>query len=373
MTSRASRSVALLSYLSQELECAKLLVATQPAPVVREFYSLFLGADGWVHLNKYLSTEGRAGERTTPELVQSAALMREMLELAPQDEWARLKPAKKRVFELFARNRLDLLALLDESGNLGYSEPVTTLEAYQTIFDDTEQLRDGAWLDSGFMATALRDREIAPLLENARELDLELIEQLAREIVRYHDVYLGPEPLALHHAQSELLEFARQANPVAIRRLSELISELDPVAVDVSFDTQSLTIDLAVSGGTPGQTYEVQARNRADGNSITCPAHVMEWSTQGPRAVATFQGSSLASIGTWDFYAVTREGDVVVETLLRVARKFPRTPAGHRARLVLYPVRRPGYALVVVRRPHIALRALSKVVSRVRLAPKRKR
>lgn len=82
MTAKASLSAGLVSYLEQELACAKMISGTQGEGLRVVYTDLFMVADGWVHLQRFAQAAHENGVETPSESVE---LVRSILDnLDPQ-------------------------------------------------------------------------------------------------------------------------------------------------------------------------------------------------------------------------------------------------------------------------------------------------
>ncbi|KQO99448.1 glycosyltransferase [Leifsonia sp. Leaf264] len=103
MTSKASSATAIISYLTQELECARLITATQSPALVIEYGSLVFEADGWVHIERFLS----AADRSADESSEIAALVRALADLLPAASFRRIPVTRRLALALVTEGRVD--------------------------------------------------------------------------------------------------------------------------------------------------------------------------------------------------------------------------------------------------------------------------
>lgn len=96
MSSRAGSSDSIMSYLTQELECARLVAATGEESLSRVYSSLIYDRDGFAHLSKYFA--GR--ERLDPTDESVVACLRDLAALA--GEIPVIEPLKRITFLLAA-------------------------------------------------------------------------------------------------------------------------------------------------------------------------------------------------------------------------------------------------------------------------------
>jgi len=108
MTARAGSSASLLSYFRQELECARALSLTNDPKIMLTYASLVLHADGWVHLDRWMSSLGDGDVMDPREEAVLAADVRELLSLIPAKGFNRLEVGRQLVFALVAGGRFDL-------------------------------------------------------------------------------------------------------------------------------------------------------------------------------------------------------------------------------------------------------------------------
>ena len=102
MTAKSRSSIALVSYLEQELACASLVSTDGDHGIVSMFAGLFFEADGWKHLNEFLAT----GDGD-PELdARIAELLSEIRKRLPDFRFGRLSPIQRAVFNLVSAGKV---------------------------------------------------------------------------------------------------------------------------------------------------------------------------------------------------------------------------------------------------------------------------
>lgn len=91
MSAKAAAGVGLTSYLGQELICARLVASYDDARLVREYTSLFLDSDGWVHLKRFAMQSAESGEPLPQEAIDSLA---EIVSLLDAKHASGMKPRR---------------------------------------------------------------------------------------------------------------------------------------------------------------------------------------------------------------------------------------------------------------------------------------
>ena len=129
MTSRAGSDASLLSYLTQELECARLIAERRDAALASVYSYLIYDRDGFAHLRKYYA--GRApGDSLSGEIV---ALLEELTNAV--GDIPAIDPLKRLTFLLTLRSETEgarAAALLHDRPVLGVREAA---ELWQALLD----------------------------------------------------------------------------------------------------------------------------------------------------------------------------------------------------------------------------------------------
>lgn len=362
MTARASKSAALRSYLEQELECLELLRADGRVSTIREYFSLFLRADGWVHLKKFLADTG--SEVEDDDTRGASMAMRAILASAPDHEWARVKPGPRLAFLLFAKGRLDLLGTLSEMGTIGRGPVQLSLEAFSQLFADTARLRDQTALDSDLVKRALIGRMLSPLLAGIENLSDMEIRDLSGEIERYRSAFLpDPEP-PFRPNERTALRLCREGRIGQLRLLVRILADTSCTAYTVACDGRSLHAELITPEHVKGQHRHIVARLRGTDTEVNVFVDQDEPEPNDDRFSFEIESSLLRIRGTWDFFMIMRESGVDVEFVVTVSHRLPQLPPGRRSGFLVYPVKRRGDALVVVNRGAFACRVIRRAFRR---------
>ena len=366
MTARASRVASLLSYLEQELICARLVVAHSHAEVINEYFSLFCQADGWVHLSKFRSMPiSRSGDDGV-QLDRAAHILDEILALVPKAAWARVPRARQRVYRLFADRYFDTLAYLDLDGNLGVGDAVASAASFELLVESAAVLRNYEPGEVVLFGDAVRYRLVDPLLEVAPTMPLEEISELAARVTAFQAL-IGPPDLSQPSASSELLRLCLAGDPVQIQQLARLHHALAFVARSVDHDQNSVRVLVGVEGLAEDDDLTLVLRLRGTNTVRTWGAVRRDTNRDMDVSTVTFvvMSPDVREVGTWDAWLRVASGGVSFERLLRVDHERARTPRARRAAFVVLEVTRPGNALVIVRRSIFAVRAAKRVLSRL--------
>lgn len=164
MTAKAESATSLLSYLDQELHCARMVHDDGSEELRRQYASLILDRDGWVHLTRFLRSPSRDRDRE-PEILDRFRALVGALDRSPE----RLRtPVRRLVWRL----------ALDGSTDLAAAVCRLVVEPVPPIADDLV-----AWLD----ALRLDGAAGVDLLDREWRLGGRVAETLGRAIVEGDD------------------------------------------------------------------------------------------------------------------------------------------------------------------------------------------
>lgn len=171
MTSQSSSTAGLVSYLTQELECVRLIRADGDAGLLATMTALVVSADGWAHLER-VACEGFGLPSTLPPLID--AILGEL----PPDVVSKQPGERQAAFRLLALGRLDAAeAILRHHGRDPGDEALVHLAGWLEAFEIVPELTSDH--------RTFRDwyrRNVGPALEAAGRLSAspEVAEQLRR-------------------------------------------------------------------------------------------------------------------------------------------------------------------------------------------------
>lgn len=356
MTARADKSSALLSYLTQEMECAALITEYGDRALLNQFSSMFLKADGWVHLTKFLGS--RTDQEDTAVLGQASAIVKILFEATPPHIRRSLTPAQKRVFTLFGEGRMDVLALLNGEGGIGSGEPEATIEAFEGLIAATAAVVDALPDQSGLTTDALRARMVRPLLASAPLLDDATLTTLMQAVARYRASWLPVERLPFFPHEREAVLICERGSAADLRLLSSILQRVSATSTTLEADGYRLRVTVEVSGAAVGSQVALRMKRRRSGFEFT--THSIEIRSEDSPITVEFDvdRKELRSTGMWDAHLLVTEQGVNAEVRVLSDRRLAQQPAGRSPRFIVLPIRRVGHALVTELRPHAVIRAL---------------
>lgn len=312
MTRRATLLTGVLSYFEQELECARLVVATRHLHVIQEYFDVFLFADGWVHLRGYLQTHDVDAD--PDDLERLAAALRGLLALATRQQLDRLGDSARRSFLLMANGRLDLaLRLPDFSGRAPVSDQPDrsdridraalagaldlSNEMYMRVPDDTE-----------IIARIFLDQVARPLaraLPTAADDEVVELGDFFRRLGRRHG-----RPIRQHtdwRSVEPLLRLGTKGRPAPLRVWGALVSS---VRADVSVDGADLVIDSV--RGPVGDGVDLSGTRLLFVHTITgaqVEGPVLDLPVGSARTTVALPDEVASGPGPWRLYLSARLGD----------------------------------------------------------------
>ncbi|WP_146842831.1 glycosyltransferase [Cellulomonas composti] len=328
MTAQASSEVAVVSYLSQELLCARLLGAVGQDQIDAAYWPMVLDSDGWVHLRRFVLS--RDEDVSPSDSSEVPALLGELLAMRRERAFVRLAPEKQVVYALATLGRArwarDVLAAYGD-GDLEPApmDPVEVMRAALAA-DET------GWLLPATMQTFVHTRVIEAIaalsVPLSRERAEELVELAASRpqwfaepigaVERPHDTVIR---LALHTGAAQPLTEV-VAGPDAVALLSLTVrNTVAHLVLDLPAPTRgraSVTLH-AYKPGRP-ETLRGVARVRFDDGA---------WR-------ANVSASALVSEGTWSLEVWFGDDESAVQVPLEVDRDVIRLEHG---RLGLMTVR----------------------------------
>lgn len=171
MTSQSSSAAGLVSYLTQELECVRLIRADGDAGLLATMTALVVSADGWAHLER-VASEGFGLPSALPPLID--AILGEL----PSDVVAKQPGERQAAFRLLALGRRDAAtAILRHHGRDPGGEALDHLAGWLEAFEMVPELTS----DHRTFRDLYR-RHVGPALEAVGRMSAapEVAEQLRR-------------------------------------------------------------------------------------------------------------------------------------------------------------------------------------------------
>jgi len=188
MTARAESAASLLSYLTQELACARMIAAAGSPELSEVYATLILDRDGWVHLTRYL----RSPQRDETRDDEIAMLVRQLLDTVAADRTLLRARAKRAVFDLVHLGKMELAAAVAILFSGDESSSSRRLASWQRIVDGPAV--DGVdLLADAFFASRLTDA-IAREVVQGSATDDDAVIGLVRSIPPGRRSLLQPVP-----------------------------------------------------------------------------------------------------------------------------------------------------------------------------------
>lgn len=188
MSARAGRTASLVSYLTQEAQCAELVDGTKRDALRSAYGGMFYESDGWVHIAGYLrDMTSPPTERESAEIVRQ---LRSIRESVPEFRFKRLPVERRMILELTAAGCFsDAATMLSalESSRTALDE--TDARAWTTALDMYRRLPGGA----ADVFDLVRVR-LAPTLAYAIRDRVGMPEKQLVELVRLADASCTAKP-----------------------------------------------------------------------------------------------------------------------------------------------------------------------------------
>lgn len=205
MTARAGAELAAVSYLTQEAECARLIVLHDDVAVMSAYSSLIFDSDAWVHLHGYLL--GLQGSSVSDEVL---AAVDALFDAAPRGGLARAAAHKRLLFGLLRVHETGAALALTRAVATRAETGAYDVEGLRAVFSAVRVLASAVADESPFdldMPRLAAEAVIAPLVHdgdsigaaglsglvgdiatsgllNERDLELALPDGLARALGR---------------------------------------------------------------------------------------------------------------------------------------------------------------------------------------------
>ncbi|NYJ20605.1 glycosyltransferase [Glaciibacter psychrotolerans] len=356
MTARADKASALISYLSQEAECARLLLEYGDEELQSQYYSMFLKADGWVHLTRFLQT--RSGNEDPAVMEHAALIVKALLRAAPEHTRHSLTTAQVRVFTLFADGRSDVLALLNSEGQIGAGEPEATIEAFEALIIATAAVVEALPDEPNLAADALRYRMVRPLLAIAHLLDEGTLASLMHAVAQYRATWLSGERLPFFHNEREAVAICERGSTPELLVLSGVIRHAGATSTAVQANGRRLTVEIELNGVAAGSRAALRMKHRRSGAEFTSDSVELQPNSAISTLGFIVDRSQLSGKGIWDAHLLITVDFVQAEVRVLSDRRLPQIPAGKSPQFIVLPIRRVGHALVTDLRHPAAIRAL---------------
>lgn len=372
MTARAHRPRSVASYLGQEAHCAELVRAYGDPGCLDEFYLMFLTADGWAHLSRYLA-EGPNADAA--ELSQAYPLVRSLVRNAPEHIWVGLSSEQRRAFTLFGEGVPILLSYIatnpDGQGGAG-----TGTHTDDVASCNEARLHTAAAAASDALAThrgaghpdaqQLQLDLLRALVHCAEELDDALLRALMTLVAGVAPDGHGSDDddtLVLSPAEARLLAACRRGSPAELRWLLAMGQGVQLGARVAEATGERLGIDVTLTGVTRASECVLRLHGRREGGVVSTAAHTVAASSEPAVIRFILDRELLTGPDVWDGVVVLASGGAAIELPLTAAGTHPQMPSGRAARLVALRARHPGNPFEVELRPGVLSRAARKALS----------
>ena len=367
MTARASRAAAMRSYLEQELFCVRLLIRNGAERALYEYFSLFLNADGWVHVSGFVRAAGGRFE-VDEDLVFAAEALAHIIALVPADVWYRLNPGRRRIFRLLSSQRWEVLRHLDPEGNISLSGEEAMPVELERVEEAARAIVDLLPINERpMLAEGLQARVLQPLIRDASEMDESELAELGLGIENYRAAYLENVAFEFSVAERIALELCEAGRGGDIARLSTLVSDSEISTTSVSHDGVRLRVEVLAPATAASRNLVVIAKPRLRGDVIQGSAVGSGDSPDDPaRFTFEFDRSQFVGHNLWDLFAVVSDDDLEIETPLTLGHVMRQSPDGRRSTFHVNPVKKAGAGLVIAQRPAVAVRAAKRLRARLR-------
>lgn len=362
MTARAAKSTALRSYLEQEIDCLHLLLDRGEPRLLSEYFSLFLNADGWVHVSNFLD-RARGDIDVDRDLGIAATVLQQILALTPADTFARLSAERRRVFRLFSEQRWDVLSHLDAQGKVNTGGGPGAEIAIDQLAEDARALVDYLPLDERkVLLEGLRTRVLRPLIRDANILDDDYLSALGSKVEAYARTYVRQTSGELPPDERLAFELCTAGRATDIPRLGSMVHNVQISTRKVLCDGRRLTIELGIEGDVDNMRIAIVARPRV-GSSIV-QASLASESGQESALTFTVERRQLPDVGIWDLFVRLSDDDLELERTVQ-APLMRQSPDGRLTTFYVHPVAKRGTPLTLIYRRNVLRRGLGALSRRL--------
>lgn len=366
MTARAGSSTSLLSYFRQEIECARALAISNDPAIMLTYASLVLHADGWVHLDRWMSSLGDDDRMDPDDERELAAIVRELIDLIPAKGFNRLDVSRQLVFALVAAGQVELARTVHR--DIAEPRAESSRQAPEGKLSASELDR---WTSIGAAIAGV----ISPQHTlGPKFVDTYLVDPFVRSVptltatelhripVRIVDL-VGRMPIELESLGNDSRVVLEQPQLGSVTSLA-ILSQLRYDAVLRVEAVRSVGDRLVLSGshrGLPeGATVTIRARRRGRSTSVVVGSFrpsgagrsVRRWSQ--PVTVR-----SINRTGVWDLEIHLSISTVTVVHVLAASDSIKPITRNALSPIFVRPIRFTGAPVVVERRAPLVRRALS--------------
>lgn len=180
MTARAGAEVASVSYLTQEAECARLIVLHDDDAVMSAYSSLIFDSDAWVHLHGYLL--GLDGSNVSAEVL---AAVDALFDAAPREGFARAAAHKRLLFGLLRVHETAAALALTRAVAMRAETGAYDVEGLRAVFSAVRVLAGAIAGEPSFVLDVPRlvaEAVIVPLVHDGDSIGAAALSGLVSEI-----------------------------------------------------------------------------------------------------------------------------------------------------------------------------------------------
>lgn len=362
MTARAGTSGSVLSYFGQEVECGRLLLALENGPLLAQYGSLIMQADGWVHLDRFLASVDEADPATVAELCSSIA---ELSAMMPVGSFNRANLMPQVIFALISAQRFDLALQVHRGIPAIEARPVVDT----AIFDwwtTIARVASSVLTDEHTLTSQILEKlMLQPLLAVAQELPGRNLPGLLNQIAEFSSSF----PRAARPGNPDaraVLDCALEGDADRLAELSVLSSTLiqltRPRSVAGFLYFEGRSANLPVGSSAVLSASRRQSPDTVILATLKAPRRgsrevSLPWSRFVPR-------SGLREPGTWDVRVdLTAPDGTRFTRPLRVDQPLATFPANRFARVVTVESRRANAPVIIETRQPL-LRRLAPIVAK---------
>jgi glycosyltransferase involved in cell wall biosynthesis len=360
MTAAAGSAVGLLSYLSQEVECADLLEG-QPDGVRAQYQRVVFDADGWVHVRRALVEARAEGEDAPSSLV---ADLRRLFAVTDEKFRAAMPADRRLVVELLCNGRI--------------AEATDCLERLGTGWDPAHVLDDTAfWIRMVELATpadnqargaTLAELVVRPLATAAglaSDDDLSsVIDTIGGERLALIDRSLGDET---RRSVRRALRALRERDIDALRRQSSVAYRDAFLLRAARFRRGRIHLDGVAEISVDGDEFPVTARRMATRGEVAAGTLRVATRADGARVWTLVLRAARIVDGNWQLVVRLGGDDLgALEIHITAGQRGPVVPEARWARLVVLPRQQAGDRVTLAARGSVLTRAARRLGALVR-------
>lgn len=359
MTARAAHVLSLVSYLQQELECLREVVALDDDSVTQLYFALLLEADLWVHLCRWVPTADDADDPAAREL--AIEIVRQVLERSPARVLRKLKPERLTYYRMVTEGRLDLLRGLNDRGEIGNGPAIVDAEAFAAVAATIRGLAERSEDFLPVLARGFLRRIAEPLWAAAPQLSDAELAALLPEVARA-GAALAPAARSLIGANAErLIGLAKDGRADLVRSQAAAVARPEPIAI--ARRVTSTLAEFELSADRDVSRIRLVGVHRDTGSAVVGPWVPV---ADGVPATAAVRLGGWRELGVWELAADLLTPDGEVRRPVASTERSEAMPGDPLSTITMSRVKHPGHHIVFVRRPALGRRAVGSIVRRAR-------